>query len=113
MPREYKGSEFGPGVKALVITLYRDAGMTESAIERFLKTCGIQISHGKIASMLTEGNDIFHQEKEDIVDAGSKAGLYQQMDDTGSRVNGKNHYTHVLCQMTFLQHTSRAVKKIA
>ena len=43
--------------------------------------------------MLTEGNDIFHQEKEDIVDAGSKAGLYQQMDDTGSRVNGKNHYT--------------------
>src|SRR3990167_2039788 len=110
MPAEYKGSEFGPGVKALVITLYRDAGMTELAIERFLKTCGIQISHGKIASMLTEGNDIFHQEKEDIVDAGSKAGLYQQMDDTGSRVNGKNHYTHVLCNDFFTAYFTRRKK---
>ncbi|BCA96494.1 hypothetical protein TUM19329_28550 [Legionella antarctica] len=110
IPGEYKGSEFGPGVKALVITLYRDAGMTESAIERFLKTCGIQISHGKIASMLTEGNDIFHQEKEDIVDAGSNAGLYQQMDDTGSRVNGKNHYTHVLCNDFFTAYFTRRKK---
>ena len=41
IPDEYKGSEFGPGVKALVITLYRDAGMTELVIERFLKTCGL------------------------------------------------------------------------
>lgn len=110
MPDEYKGSEFGPGVKALVITLYRDAGMTEIAIERFLKTCGLQISHGKIASMLTEDNDIFHQEKEDIVDAGSKAGLYQQMDDTGSRVNGKNHYTHVLCNDFFTAYFTRRKK---
>ena len=53
MPAEYKGSEFGPGVKALVITLYRDSGMTECAIERFLKTFGLQISHGKISSILT------------------------------------------------------------
>lgn len=110
MPDGYKGSEFGPGVKALVITLYRDAGMTEVAIERFLKTCGLQISHGKIASMLTEGNDIFHQEKDDIVDAGSKAGLYQQMDDTGSRVKGKNHYTHVLCNDFFTAYFTRRKK---
>jgi len=110
MPDEYKCGEFGPGVKALVITLYRDAGMTEIAIERFLKTCGLQISHGKIASMLTEGNDIFHQEKDDIVDAGSKAGLYQQMDDTGSRVKGKNHYTHVLCNDFFTAYFTRRKK---
>lgn len=101
MPAEYQGSEFGPGVKALVITLYRDSGMTVSAIERFLKTFGLHISHGKISSMLTEDNEVFHQEKEDIIDAGRQAGLYQQMDDTGSRVNGKNHYTHVLCNDFF------------
>lgn len=101
LPTEYRSGEFGPGVKALVITLYRDSGMTESAIERFLKTFGIHISHGKISSMLTEGHDIFHQEKEDIVDAGLHASPYQQMDDTGCRVNGKNHYTHVLCNDFF------------
>ncbi|NBV78135.1 hypothetical protein EBR66_08295, partial [bacterium] len=101
MPTEYQGGEFGPGVKSLVIALYRDSGMTEPAIERFLKIFGIQISHGKIASLLTEGHDVFHQEKEDIIDAGQQAGQYQQMDDTGCRVNGKNHYTHVLCNDFF------------
>jgi hypothetical protein len=101
MPAEYQGGEFGPGVKALVIALYRDSGMTEPAIERFLKIFGTQISHGKIASLLTEGHDVFHQEKEDIVDAGQQACPYQQMDDTGCRVNGKNHYTHVLCNDFF------------
>lgn len=101
MPAEYQGGEFGPGVKALVIALYRDSGMTEPAIERFLKIFGMQISHGKIASLLTEGHDVFHQEKEDIVDAGQQACPYQQMDDTGCRVNGKNHYTHVLCNDFF------------
>jgi Transposase IS66 family len=110
MPTEYQGSEFGPGVKALVITLYRDSGMTELAIERFLKTFDLQISHGKIASILTEDHEVFHQEKEDIVDAGRQFSMYQQMDDTGSRVNGKNHYTHVLCNDFFTAYFTRHKK---
>jgi hypothetical protein len=110
MPSEYQGGEFGPGLKALVITLYRDSGMTELAIERFLKTFGLQISHGKIASILTKNHDIFHQEKEDILDAGLASSLYQQMDDTGSRVNGKNHYTHVLCNDLFTAYFTRPKK---
>ena len=110
MPTEYQGSEFGPGIKALVITLYRDSGMTELAIERFLKTFDLQISHGKIASMLTEDHDVFHQEKEDILDAGRQSNWYQQMDDTGSRVNGKNYYTHVLCNDFFTAYFTRPKK---
>jgi len=110
MPPEYKGSEFGPGVKTLVITLYRDSGMTTPAIERFLKTFDLQISHGKISAWLTEEHDIFHAEKEDIIDAGRAASPYQQMDDTGSRVNGRNHYTHVLCNDFFTAYFTRPGK---
>lgn len=110
MPSEYKGSEFGPGVKTLVITLYRDSGMTGLAIERFLKTFGLQVSHGKISSWLTDDNDIFHAEKESIIEAGRKSTVYQQMDDTGSRVNGKNHYTHVLCNDFFTAYFTRPKK---
>ncbi len=97
LPAEYQGSEFGPGIRSLVIALYRDSGMTEPAIERFLHTCGIHISRGTISSMLTEKQDIFHQEKEDIIEAGRQASTFQHIDDTGCRVNGKNHYMHVLC----------------
>lgn len=67
LPTEYRGGEFGPGVKALVIALYRDSGMTEPAIERFLKTFGIHISHGKISSMLTEGHDIFIRKRKTLL----------------------------------------------
>ena len=75
--------------------------MTEPAIARFLKTFGIQIAKSTISRMITEDHDLFHQEKEDIVNAGLKANTYQHVDDTGCRVNGKNHYTHILCNPYF------------
>ena len=86
LPLGYHG-EFGPGVRATIITLYRDSGMTESAIERFFRTFNIQISKSTISRMITEGHEVFHREKEDIIDAGLKAGLYQHIDDTGCKVN--------------------------
>lgn len=109
LPDGYKG-EFGPGIRSLVITLYRDSGMTEPAIARFLKTFGIQIAKSTISRMITEDHDLFHQEKEDIVNAGLKANTYQHMDDTGCRVNGKNHYTHILCNPYFTGFFTRPKK---
>jgi len=109
LPDGYKG-EFGPGIRSLVITLYRDSGMTEPAIARFLKTFGIQIAKSTISRMITEDHDLFHQEKEDIVNAGLKANTYQHVDDTGCRVNGKNHYTHILCNPYFTGFFTRPKK---
>lgn len=109
LPDGYKG-EFGPGIRSLVITLYRDSGMTEPAIARFLKTFGIQIAKSTISRMITEDHDLFHQEKEDIIDAGLKANTYQHMDDTGCRVNGKNNYTHILCNPYFTGFFTRPKK---
>jgi len=100
LPEGYQG-EFGPGIRSLVITLYRDSGMTQPAIRRLLKTFNIRISKSTISRMLTDKHDVFHQEKEDIIDAGLKATPYQHIDDTGSRVNGINHYTHILCNPFF------------
>ena len=108
LPDGYKG-EFGPGIRSLVITLYRDSGMTEPAIARFLKTFGIQIAKSTISRMITEDHDLFHQEKEDIIDAGLKAS-YQHVDDTGCRVNGKNQYTHILCNPYFTGFFTRPKK---
>jgi hypothetical protein len=109
LPDGYKG-EFGPGIRSLVITLYRDSGMTEPAIARFLKTFGIKIAKSTISRMITEEHDVFHQEKEDIIDAGLKANTYQHMDDTGCRVNGKNNYTHILCNPYFTGFFTRPKK---
>lgn len=96
LPLGYQGL-FGPGVKSLVLDLYQDGGMTEPALKRFLETHGIFISSGTVSKIITKDVEPFHQEKVDIVEAGLSSTDYQHLDDTGSRVNGKNHHTHVLC----------------
>lgn len=109
LPDGYYGT-FGPGIRSIVITLYRDSGMTEPAIERFLKTFNIQISKATISRMITEGHDDFHKEKEDIINAGLKSSSYQHVDDTGCRVNGKNYYAHILCNPYFTAFFTRPKK---
>lgn len=96
LPSGYQG-EFGPTIRALVLSLYNDSGMTQPAIERFFRTFKINISKATISRMITDKHEIFHQEKADIVDEGLQSTSYQQIDDTSARVNGKNHYCHVLC----------------
>ena len=109
LPDGYSG-EFGPGIRSLIITLYRDSGMTELAIKRFLHTFNIYIATSTISRMITEDHDLFHQEKEDIINAGLKATKYQHIDDTGARVNGKNQYAHILCNPYFTAFFTRPHK---
>lgn len=100
LPPGYHG-QFSPETKALVMDLYQDGGMTEPAIERFLRTHGVYISSGTISKIITDDVAPFHQDKKDIVDAGLVATDYQHIDDTGARVNGKNYHTHILCNPLF------------
>jgi len=109
LPQGYYG-EFGPRIRTLVITLYRDSKMTESAIESFLTTFGIYIAASTISIMLTENHTVFHQEKEDIIKQGLKSTEYQHIDDTGCRVKGKNNYTHILCNPFYTAFFTRPKK---
>ncbi len=59
---------------------------------------------------MTDNHDEFHQEKKDIVQAGLTSTSYQQMDDTGSRVNGKNYYAHILCNEFYTAYFTRPQK---
>ena len=96
LPESIKG-EFGPRIKSLIITLYHVANVSEPKINEFLENIGIHISKATISRILTKDIDIFHQEKADIFLEGLKATSYQQIDDTGARVNGVNYYTQILC----------------
>lgn len=105
LPFGYEGG-FGPEVKALIMDLYQNGGMSQPAIKRFFETHGIYISSGKISEIMTDDIEIFHQEKTDIVQAGLLSTHYQHLDDTGSRVNGKNYHTHILCNPFFTAYTT-------
>jgi hypothetical protein len=109
LPEGYEG-EFGPNVKSLIISLYHEANMTELKIAEFLTTHGIIISPSTISRFLIKKHESFHKEKEDIVLAGLESSTYQQMDDTGARVDGKNYYTHVLCNSFYTAYFTRKHK---
>ena len=105
MPINNRGSHFGSNLKALIIALYYNGNMTEPGIHRFLtSTTKLKISLSTISRFLTDDIDIISKEKQDIVQTGMELSPYIQMDDTSARVNGQNHYLHILCSQYFISY---------
>ena len=96
LPDGVKG-EFGPGLRTLILTLYHVANVSEPKIYEFLENMGVWISRATISRIVTEDNDLFHEEKSEIFQAGLSSTTYQQIDDTSARVNGNNWYTQIIC----------------
>jgi hypothetical protein len=96
LPPEVKG-EFGAGIRSLIPTMEHVCNMSEPKILEFLQNFNVRISAGYISSLLTDPQAVFHHEKDDLYRAALECGDYQQIDDTGARVNGENHYTQVVC----------------
>ena len=109
LPVGYKG-EFGPGVRSLIITLYYGSEMTEPKIVEFLQDVGVLISEGQVSNLLIKKNESWHQEKNDIYLAGLASSSWQHCDDTGTRVNGDNHYCHVVCNPLYTAYFTRPGK---
>jgi len=96
LPPGYHG-QFGPGVRAWVLTLYHEGGMSEPKILSVLQTVGMQISAGQLSDLLIKDQEVFHAECADVVRAGLESSPWQHLDSTGTRVNGTNQHCHVLC----------------
>jgi hypothetical protein len=109
MPDGYEG-EFGPNIKSFIITQHFQHKTTEPAIVQFLQDHGIQISAATVSRIITDNKEAFHAEKIDIIQAGLPSSVYQQMDDTGARVNGQNYYTHILCNEYYTAYFTRENK---
>jgi len=58
---------------------------------------GVLISKATISRIITEDNDLFHEEKSEIFQSGLNSTTYQQIDDTSARVNGNNWHTQIIC----------------
>lgn len=89
--------EFSPEIKSLVYTMKHVSNMSEKKIHEFLENFGIYISPATISRILTKNNELFDQEKADVVLAGISSTRYQQIDDTCGRVRGQNQFVQILC----------------
>jgi hypothetical protein len=70
--------------------------VTQPLLLEELRDLGVDISTGQISRILTENNDAFHTEKDDILPAGLEVSGHIHVDDTSARHDGKNGYcTHI------------------
>src|SRR5205085_664290 len=91
-----EGGHFGANLIAYILDQYHQAQVTEPLLLEQLWEYGIDISAGQLHRILTENHEVFHQEKEEIRDAGLAVSSYVGTDDTGARHQGKNGYCTVI-----------------
>lgn len=101
LPEGVQGQgEFGIGIRSL-IPMLKMMGVTEKPIVEFFENIGIVISPTYVSQQWTGGYDWAHQEKSELYRSGILNSDYGQIDDTGARVNGDNHYCQVVCNDLF------------
>ena len=109
LPRGYEG-QFGPGLKALTVTLYFGGGMSEPKIRGLYENVGVQISAGQLSNLLIKGQEAFHAEKEAVCEAGLGSSPWQHIDQTSTRVDGQNQHCNIVCNPLYTVYTTTPQK---
>lgn len=91
LPQGVKG-HFGPSLKQYILELNYGLNVPQDLILERLWELGIEISAGQLQNLLTENHEVFHEEKELLLEIGLREFQCIQVDDTGSRHQGKNGY---------------------
>jgi hypothetical protein len=97
-PDGYEG-DFGPHINSDILSMKYINGMSIPKIAEFYKNIGTRISSSYISMRLSslKHMKIFHEEKSAMYTAAKEVSSYNQIDDTGTRVNGENRYTQIIC----------------
>lgn len=109
LPLGYEG-QFGPGLKALTLTLYYGGGMSEPKILDLYENVGVQISAGQLSNQLIKGQEPFHAEKEEVCEAGLASSPWQHTDQTSTRVDGQNQHCNIVCNPLYTIYTTTPKK---
>lgn len=96
MPSELNGGHFGNTLISFILYQYAHLHVTQPLLLKQLQDLGVDISSGRLSQFITDGLDLFHDEKDSLLQTGLFVSEYVHTDDTGARHNGKNGYcTHI------------------
>ena len=96
LPDSLSNQHFGPQLISYILYQYHHCQTTQPLLLEQLREWGIDISCGQINQILLQGQDAFHAEKDDCLQAGLAASSYVTVDDSGARHRGKNGFvTHI------------------
>ena len=86
-------SHFGPTLRQYVLYQHFHNQVTQPLLHEELLELGVDISAGQVNRLLTEGHELFHQEKDSLLPAAREVSSYLQTDDTSARHRGKGGHT--------------------
>lgn len=109
LPTGYEG-QFGPGVRAWVLQLYYAANLSQPKLLEFLHTIGLKVSAGQLSHWLIHDQEVFHQEKAELVRAGLESTPYQHLDSTATGLFGQTYQCHILCNPLYTAYTTLSGK---
>lgn len=109
LPPGYEG-QFGPGLKAMVVSLYFGGNMTEAKLLEFLADLGISISAGQLSNLLIKNQQAFHTERTEVYQAGLESSPWQHLDQTSARVGGENQTCQVICNPLYTVYSTTKKK---
>ncbi len=83
---------FGPELRRFVLMQYYQGQSTLPRLATFLRSVGVAISKRQLQRLLTDKQESFIAEAQDVLRAGLETSPYVSVDDTGARHAGKNGY---------------------
>lgn len=92
LPAEIAG-HFGPGVARFVLMQHVQGQVTAERLLTQLLALGLRISKGQIITLMNQGHEAFHSEKDAILEAGLATARWVTVDDTGARHARTNQTT--------------------
>ncbi len=96
LPEGLNGCHFGNDLISFILYQYHHQHVTQPLLLKQLLDLGVEISSGRLSQFITDDLDVFHDEKNQLLQAGLSVSRYIHTDDTGARHNGKNGYcTHI------------------
>jgi regulator of replication initiation timing len=109
LPPGYDG-EFGPGIKALVMSLYYGGNMTQGKLLEFLENIAISMSAGYLSNLLIKNLGDFEVEYNQVYTSGLESSSWQHIDQTSARVKGVNQTTNVICNPFYTVYSTTTKK---
>lgn len=86
-------SHFGPGLRQYVLYQHFHNHVTQPLLHEELRELGVDLSTGQVNRFLTEGHELFHQEKDGLLPAAREVSAFLQTDDTSAKHQGQSGHT--------------------
>ena len=76
----------------------------------FLHTVGLLVSNAQLSNWLILDQQVFHEEKQAVVQAGLASTPWQHLDSTATGLAGQLYHCHILCNPLYTAYTTLPTK---